>query len=361
MNSLLVIILVGSILLLSFLLLANPLKVNHKANVLFGIFLLLWASYWIEEVASLALGVELSHYQLLIVRSLQFLTPVLLYYSVIFYTNPDYRLSKKDGFIAILPIIYWSLLLSDISSNYRSIAWSLTVIVLIQAVILVSLSYKLIHHHKRRIKLFESTTDEIDLHWLESIILALIGLCFFIVCYNLVFSPAYLNIIANLISLIIVYFIGYHIIKQEEIFVLDSKERELVLAASHDDSIEKKKLLSDDALKDLKTKLLHVMAADHPYLDAKLSLSQLADTIDVTPHQLSYVINEGFQENFFTFVNNYRISKVKSYLKDESKSHLAIMGIAYECGFNSKSSFYSTFKKITNMTPSEYIKKSSTL
>ncbi|WP_449397875.1 helix-turn-helix domain-containing protein [Chryseobacterium wanjuense] len=68
------------------------------------------------------------------------------------------------------------------------------------------------------------------------------------------------------------------------------------------------------------------------------------------------MINAGFQKNFFQYVNEYRIEHAKKLLKDNSKNKLSILGIAYESGFNSKTSFNTTFKKLTNQTPSEFKK-----
>jgi AraC-like DNA-binding protein len=98
-----------------------------------------------------------------------------------------------------------------------------------------------------------------------------------------------------------------------------------------------------------------------PFLDSDLSLAQLAKLMDLTPHQLSYLINAVFDENFFLFVNRYRVEKVKELLLNKEKNHLSIMGIAFESGFNSKTSFNTAFKKISSETPSEFKKRSSTL
>ncbi|MGC9366431.1 MAG: helix-turn-helix domain-containing protein [bacterium] len=66
------------------------------------------------------------------------------------------------------------------------------------------------------------------------------------------------------------------------------------------------------------------------------------------------MINESLQQNFFNFVNSYRIEEVKKMLVDEVNSDRTILEIMYECGFNSKSSFNSVFKKQTGLTPSQY-------
>ena len=166
---------------------------------------------------------------------------------------------------------------------------------------------------------------------------------------------------ANIFVLCIVYFIGYHSIRQKEIFTISAKERELVIEVSEDTSNTRNKLISDSELEVLKKQLSKLMVTEHPFLNPDLKLEGLAQAMAISPHHLSYLINEGFGENFFQFVNKYRVNKVKELLLSEKFEKLSIMGIAGESGFNSKTSFYTTFKKITGQTPSEFRKKGPTL
>jgi AraC-like DNA-binding protein len=69
---------------------------------------------------------------------------------------------------------------------------------------------------------------------------------------------------------------------------------------------------------------------------------------------LSAAINQAYGKNFNDFVNTYRVEAVKKMLNDESVQHLSLLGIAYECGFNSKSTFNRAFKKATGVAPSAY-------
>jgi len=80
----------------------------------------------------------------------------------------------------------------------------------------------------------------------------------------------------------------------------------------------------------------------------------LANQIDIPVRDLSILINHQMDQHFFDFVNEYRIQKAMHILKDESKSQLTVLEILYEVGFNSKSSFNTSFKKYTNLTPTAY-------
>lgn len=117
---------------------------------------------------------------------------------------------------------------------------------------------------------------------------------------------------------------------------------------------ENQKPIEEDKLERLKITLLHIMENDKPYLNYDLSLVKLASIMNISSHYLSYLINTGFDENFYQFINRYRIDEAKKLVLDEKMSHLNFQGIALEVGFNSKSVFNTTFKKCTGQTPSEY-------
>lgn len=100
----------------------------------------------------------------------------------------------------------------------------------------------------------------------------------------------------------------------------------------------------------------NVMTIEKPYLDPKLSLNKLARITDLPSSKLSYLINNYAEQNFYEFVNGYRINEVKSRLSDKQFANYSILGIAEESGFNSKASFNRIFKNQLGMTPSEYLK-----
>ncbi len=102
--------------------------------------------------------------------------------------------------------------------------------------------------------------------------------------------------------------------------------------------------------------LLHLMEQDRPYLNQDLNLKQLAEKLDLSSGYLSQIINEYEGKNFFEYINSYRVEAVKNKIDDPAFNHLNLLGIAFESGFKSKSTFNLAFKKITGMTPSGYKK-----
>jgi AraC-like DNA-binding protein len=99
------------------------------------------------------------------------------------------------------------------------------------------------------------------------------------------------------------------------------------------------------------------MEAGRPWLDPDLTLEQLASQLKLRPKLLSQAINEGLGQNFFEFVNTYRIGEAKRLLTDPADKKITVLEVLYQVGFNSKSSFNTVFKKQTGMTPSEFKKK----
>ncbi|TDE42717.1 AraC family transcriptional regulator [Flavobacterium rhamnosiphilum] len=100
--------------------------------------------------------------------------------------------------------------------------------------------------------------------------------------------------------------------------------------------------------------LKHYMIEKEPFLDPSLTIQELSNQIDIPVRDLSVLINHHIDQHFFDFVNEYRIQKAMNILKDQSKSQLTVLEILYEVGFNSKSSFNTSFKKHTNLTPTAY-------
>ncbi|WP_299838924.1 helix-turn-helix domain-containing protein [uncultured Tenacibaculum sp.] len=105
-------------------------------------------------------------------------------------------------------------------------------------------------------------------------------------------------------------------------------------------------------------KLELLMRNQKPYLNSDLNLSKLAELLDMKPKQVSLKINQNCSKNFYDLINSYRVKEFQERIHTSNLEKLSVLGLAYECGFNSKSTFNSVFKKTTQLTPSQYIKKS---
>lgn len=101
-------------------------------------------------------------------------------------------------------------------------------------------------------------------------------------------------------------------------------------------------------------KLLSLMENQKPYLNPELDLSTLSQLVGINTKIVSYYINSDFGTNFYEFVNKYRVEEFKKRVLEEEGNKFSLLGLAFECGFNSKSTFNHVFKKFTGQTPSEY-------
>jgi len=103
-------------------------------------------------------------------------------------------------------------------------------------------------------------------------------------------------------------------------------------------------------------KLQRHMLSSRPFLEPELTLDELAAQLSVKPKMLSQTINELLNQNFFEFINHYRIEEAKRLLTNPKDKKITVLEVMYEVGFNSKSSFNTIFKKSTGFTPSQYKK-----
>lgn len=164
---------------------------------------------------------------------------------------------------------------------------------------------------------------------------------------------------------VFVILIGYFGLKQKEVFISYSTDEP--------ENQEKPKEREDEIPSDTKIKYAatkmegqelqkccnivgQYMKAKKPYLEPDLTLPKLAEDLNLSTHHVSQVINEMHGENFFNFINKYRVEEVKRKIQDPEFQNYSLLGIAYESGFNSKSAFNRVFKNSTGMTPSEFRK-----
>ncbi len=366
LNTLIVIINYGSLILLSFIILFNPLKVNRKANYWLGAFLFLWSTFWLDEILQYTGIYNVIQHFSVVVNFIQFFTPVVFYISIFYFTNPNFKFHSADFKYLILPVLYLIVLLlqqSPDEKNQKLFKFFSLGLILVQLILYTALAYFEIRKHQKKIMSFASNTNEIDLTWLEYIIFSIVLLSIVITIYNIFLNSSTLNAFINLFLLMVIFNVAYNSVKQKEIFPLDENLRKEIIQINEEEQSDelRRKVISDNDLAMFKSKLSELMKQKKPYLDSELNLIKLSELLKMTPHQLSYVINAGFNENFFKFINTYRVEKAKELLVKEEMNKLSMLGIAFESGFNSKTSFNTTFKKITGQTPTDFKKSSSDL
>lgn len=101
------------------------------------------------------------------------------------------------------------------------------------------------------------------------------------------------------------------------------------------------------------------MSHEKPFVDMDLNLEKLAKAVGISPSYISQILNEVARVNFYEFINGYRVEEVKMKIADPSQSHMKMLSLAHEAGFNSKASFNRAFKRLTGLTPIQYKNKIS--
>ncbi len=103
-------------------------------------------------------------------------------------------------------------------------------------------------------------------------------------------------------------------------------------------------------------RLKALMETEKSYLDPNLTLKSIADRLSTNTKYLSQAVNHHTGTNFQHFINAYRIDEVKDKISSAAYRNLTLYGIALQCGFKNKSTFYKVFKEITGITPRDYLK-----
>ena len=201
-----------------------------------------------------------------------------------------------------------------------------------------------------------ASTEILNVSWLKKISLwfSLYMMLFFIAYFQLFLLKAHRQEIFYIVMLILsgfIHAVGYHAIKQPEIF---SGAKIKPASPKY-----QKTALPEEKSKTYLEKLLYIMRGKKPFLNPELKLSDLAEMLEIAPNHLSQVINAELDKNFFDFINEYRVEEAKRRLLDAQYEHYSILAIALDVGFNNKASFNRVFKKHTNMTPSDFVKSQS--
>jgi AraC-like DNA-binding protein len=227
----------------------------------------------------------------------------------------------------------------------------------VQLIVYCYLSLRLINRHRLAMNTFASSPDFVDLSWLRYF---LYGVSFLVLVWLVTLAFPALTAYVNILYFAGAFYMAYFALNQREIFPFSEADKTAIAevieeAANLSVGTETKKvLLPPDELQDAKERLLASMEQERLYLDNEITLPKLAEQTQLSIHKLSYLLNNDFGQNFYQFINGYRIEEAKRLLLDPRKNHLSIEGIAYEAGFNSKSVFNTTFKKITGASPSEF-------
>ncbi|MFH1196788.1 MAG: helix-turn-helix domain-containing protein [bacterium] len=292
--------------------------------------------------------------------------------------QPEFKLSRKS-FLHFLPMLFTYITLAHFlylnkeNMSFRDLVsikngilvwtgmkvWEYTVNVYYLAAIV------LLIRHRKRIKHYFSTTVKPGLSWLLYLTIGFAVYLYFgmvdllLVEYTDILLPAVLFYFSSIIIFLYIFGIGYFGYRQENIFSnaqLSLSDFEKISKNVSVANLQKyrKSGLHEDEHDFLKKRLNEYMSEEKPYIDSELTINELSEKLNTTIHKLSQVLNESFNQNFYDFVNSYRVEEIKKKLNDPNSENYKILSLAYESGFNSKTTFYTAFKKATGVTPLQY-------
>lgn len=238
----------------------------------------------------------------------------------------------------------------------------------VHGIIYVFLTIQVVRVYNNKIRNSFSNIERINLNWLRHLTIGL----------SIVWSIVVISFIVNAFSArdvkmdyliymgasILIYSIGYLSLRQPQIFdpMMQKSEPEPEeksgIKTGESTSYQKSGLAEAEAQNYLKN-LLQMMETDKPYLNSDLTLRDLAGKLSMSTHNLSEILNTRLNQNFYDFINRYRIEEVKRRLAEGESEKYNLIAIAFDSGFNSKSAFNTIFKKQTGTTPSQYRKQLS--
>lgn len=312
-------------------------------DLCFPIFEVLFLFFYVREATGIFSGFKF--------KDILHLLPSIAIY---IYTLPFFSMAPDHKFKLYL----------NIHENYRVLLQLTLLITIISAIVYTYCSFIMIEKYKKYLGEQFSFTDRINLFWMKRLLLGMIFVWAIVILAKLTpfflsnhFNINYNNMIALGASFFVV-FIAYYGIRQTSVFT-DYKHI-ATDPAPVENSIKERYMksgLKEEQTLIVKEKLLFLMENEKRYLDCNLTLSKLAKEIDIHPNYLSQVINEQFNKNFYDFINCYRLKDFKIKSGEPKFKNYSVLALALECGFNSKSAFYSFCKRQTGIKPSEFLKK----
>lgn len=247
--------------------------------------------------------------------------------------------------------------------GYETITLVIYISIFISGVVYVVWSLLLLKNHRKNILNQFSYSEKINLSWLRYLIFGVGLIWIFVILGNdkLLFSLVVLYVI----------FIGYFGINQVGVFskkvpinVVNDLPIDNAFSSEllDDHIIDRQKPakymksgLSKESAKEIHELLTKKFNEEKLFTNPELTLVELAEILKVHPNNLSQVINSFEQKNFYDYINSKRIDFFIELATMAENKKYTILSIAFDCGFNSKSSFNKYFKKVTNQTPSDYL------
>lgn len=354
----------GSMTLLGFLLLTNVTHANKLANRWLGLFFLCLAAIFIQLLIEATPATK--HPWLLLIPLLElprWATFPCFFLALTYFVNP--MAPSRTLFWHFIPFFLFCVYAafvsfpntySDVRISFHLPEWGVWIVrhlFLGQAILYWALSFLLLQRHQRQIERFSASIERVNLAWVRLIMYTVLGMT------SLWILGKTYPLIAEIVPFgyfALTLFVAYYSINQQVIYPISRAQLPEVIEAI---TVSDKRYnrLTEDQVKILQENVHQVVIEEKLYLDSLLNLPLLSEKVGVGTHELSFVLNQGFGKNFYQYINELRVEEAKRLLEDSKFRNKDIASVAIYAGFNSKTTFYIAFKKITGMTPKAYLEQ----
>lgn len=235
----------------------------------------------------------------------------------------------------------------------NTIVLVLSFTVYVQLWVYYFLSMRELRQYREMLKASCSDVERMNASWVGHSLFALLC-CYTALTLVYILNHHDMNLPVNKLLAIfvasLIYFVSYATLRRPQLFLAGPANAFKVKPQYA------KSGLSQPEIEAIMERVTYYMDENQPYTEPELTISALAQLLDLSTHHLSQVINSGNNNSFYDFVNGYRIEAVKSKFANASYNNQTILTIAFESGFNSKATFNRIFKKTVQQTPSAYRK-----
>lgn len=238
------------------------------------------------------------------------------------------------------------------NNGYKSLSKVIKYLMILSGIVYVVLSLLAVRKYTKGISSQYSNTEKINLNWLYYLIAGIAFIWIAVIIRNdiLIFSIVVLFIVvAAYFGISRVGILDLPV----SIDMAEDKEED------HEMVKYQKNSPGDETIQSIYEKLVYKMEHEKLYKDPELNLNNIAKVLEVHPNVLSQVINSMEQKNFYDYINRQRIEEFKRTVVLQENQKYTILSLAFECGFNSKTSFNRNFKKYMNCSPTEFLRGQS--
>lgn len=251
-----------------------------------------------------------------------------------------------------------------LTKNSTMLLWFLKVLIILSMPVYIVWCLNMLKHYRKQLKNNFSYIEKITLNWLRYIIFGfgIVWLTVFVLHFNIhPLESLFVNQIVFSSYTVFVFFIGYNGFRHSLVFSnvnsITFPERKDNNSNDTEEPVKEKYKqsgLKEKEAVNIHKQLIKFMETEKPYTDNTLTLTKLSEKIGISPFYLSQVLNEQQKQNFYDFINSYRVEEFKKQICDPKNKNFTLLSVAYECGFNSKASFNRIFKNQTGKVPSQY-------